>query len=36
MDEFRSFVQGQIAWIGGIRPEHGLRLLAIAEQIDWS
>jgi RNA-directed DNA polymerase len=35
LDEFRAHLLGQVAWVGSLHPEHGRRLRAIAERIDW-
>lgn len=35
-DEFRAHLLGRIAWVGSLHPEHGRRLRAIADRIDWS
>lgn len=34
--EFREHLLGRIAWAGSLHPEHGRRLRAIAERIDWT
>jgi RNA-directed DNA polymerase len=34
-DEFRAHLLGRVAWVGSIRPEHGHRLAALADRIDW-
>lgn len=34
--EFRDHLLGQVAWVGSLRPEHGRKLRALADQIDWS
>jgi RNA-directed DNA polymerase len=35
-EEFRAHLLGRVAWVGSLRPEHGRRLRAIADAIDWS
>ena len=34
-DEFRAHLLGRVAWVGSLHPDHGRRLRAIAERIDW-
>lgn len=34
--ELREHLLGRVAWVGALRPEHGLRLRALADRIDWS
>jgi RNA-directed DNA polymerase len=33
---FREHLLGRVAWVGSLHPEHGRRLRAIADAIDWS
>jgi hypothetical protein len=35
-EEFRAHLLGRVAWVGGLHPEHGRRLRAIADRIDWT
>jgi hypothetical protein len=34
-DELRDHLLGRVAWVGSLNPEHGRRLRAIADRIDW-
>jgi len=34
-DEFRAHLLGRIAWVGSLNAEHGRRLRAAADRIDW-
>ena len=34
-DEFRAHLLGRVAWVGSLHPDHGRRLRAIADGIDW-
>lgn len=34
-EQLREHLLGRVAWVGSLHPEHGLRLRAIADQIDW-
>ena len=35
-EELRDHLLGRIAWVGSVHPAHGRRLLAIADEIDWT
>jgi hypothetical protein len=35
-ERFRAQLLGRIAWVGSLHPEHGRRLRAVADRIDWT